>query len=105
MQILVSAVNSRERKMLGVPFAVGTVGSALLRHGQTTLPAQREHLNYCHVTSTEQDKPVSLPGGKRGRSTARGSTAVRVGDRRGSECRSVMGQIPVASVLSTRSEE
>src|SRR5215471_16331948 len=39
---------------------------------QTALPAQREHLTYCHVTSTEQDKPVSLPGGKRGRSTARG---------------------------------
>jgi hypothetical protein len=72
MQILVSAVNSRERKMLGVPFAAGTVGSALLRHGQTTLSAQREHLTYCHVTSTEQDKPVSLPGDKRGRSTARG---------------------------------
>jgi hypothetical protein len=47
--------------MLGVPFAAGTVGSALLRHGQTTLPAQREHLTYCYVTSTEQDKPVSFP--------------------------------------------
>ena len=53
--------------MLGVPFAAGTVGSALLRHGQTTLPAQREHLTYCYVTSTEQDKPVSFPRSKRGK--------------------------------------
>ena len=43
-------------------------GSRLFRHGQTALPAHREHLPYC-VTSTEQDKPVSLPA--RGRSTVR----------------------------------
>jgi hypothetical protein len=47
--------------MLGVPFAAGTVGSGLLRHGQTTLPAYREHLTYRYVTSAEQDKPVSFP--------------------------------------------
>jgi hypothetical protein len=61
MQILVSVVNGKERKMLGAPFAAGTVGSLLLCHGQTTLPAYREHLTYCYVTSTEQDKPVSFP--------------------------------------------
>ena len=57
--------------MLGAPFVAGTVGSSLLRHGQTTLPAYREHLTYCYVTSTEQDKPVSFPE-KGERSTVRG---------------------------------
>ena len=69
--------------MLGVPFAAGTVGSALLRHGQTTLSAQREHLTYCHVTSTEQDKPVSPPGGKKGKIN-------RKGDRR--QCGQQIGE-------------
>jgi hypothetical protein len=58
--------------MLGAPFAAGTVGSLLLCHGQTTLPAYREHLTYCYVTSTEQDKPVSSPKTKGERSTVRG---------------------------------
>ena len=59
--------------MLSALFAVGTEGSGSLRHGHTTLPAYREHLNYL-VTSMKQGKPVSLP--------ARGSEAVRpiVGD-------------------------
>jgi hypothetical protein len=57
--------------MLSAPFAAGTVGSVLLRHGQTTPPAQREHLTYCYVTSTEQDKPVSFPWSKGERSTVR----------------------------------
>ena len=57
--------------MLGAPFVAGTVGSSLLRHGQTTLPAYREHLTYCFVTSTEQDKPVTLPESKGERSTVR----------------------------------
>ena len=35
--------------------------SPLFRHGRTTLPAHREHLLY-RVTSTEQSKPVALPG-------------------------------------------
>jgi hypothetical protein len=35
-------------------------GSKFLRHGQlVTLPAYREHLNYC-VSPAEQGKPVSL---------------------------------------------
>jgi hypothetical protein len=46
----------------------GHGGSSLLRHGQPTLPAHREHLLY-RVTPTEQDKPVLLP--------ARGSEAAR----------------------------
>jgi hypothetical protein len=57
--------------MLGALFAVGTEGSDSLRHGHTTLPAYREHLHYL-VTSTKQDKPVSLP--------QRGSEAVRPTD-------------------------
>jgi hypothetical protein len=46
----------------------GHGGSSLLRHGQPTLPAYREHLLY-RVTPTEQEKPVPLP--------ARGSEAAR----------------------------
>ena len=45
--------------MLGIPNCSGYGGSLLFRHGQTALPAYREHLPYC-VTPTEQDKPVSL---------------------------------------------
>ena len=42
-------------------FSCGGYGvSSLLRHGQTALPAYREHLLY-RVTSTEQGKPVALP--------------------------------------------
>src|SRR6266567_4105194 len=81
MQNLVGVVNSGERKMLGALFAVGTEGSGSLRHGHTTLPAHREHLNYL-VTSTEQGKPVSLPA-------------------RGSEGRSVMEWISVALASGT----
>jgi len=58
--------------MLGAPFAAGTVGSLLLCHGQTTLPAYREHLTYCYVTSTEQDKPVSFPENKGGKINRKG---------------------------------
>jgi hypothetical protein len=72
MQILVSVVRLGERKMLGAPFAAGTVGSIFLRHGQTTLPAYREHLTYCYVTSTEQDKPVSFPEEKGGKINRKG---------------------------------
>jgi len=68
MQIPVSVVTLKERKMLGALFAVGTEGSDSLRHGHTTLPAYREHLHY-RVILTKQGKPVSLP--------ARGSEAVR----------------------------
>ena len=32
--------------MLGALIATGYGGSTLLRHGHTTLPAYREHLNY-----------------------------------------------------------
>lgn len=35
MQILVSVVIIRERKMLGAPLAAGTVGFTFLRNGQT----------------------------------------------------------------------
>jgi len=48
----------------------GYDGSKFRRHGHTTLPAYREHLNYLLVViSAEQGKPVSLPA--RGRSTVR----------------------------------
>jgi len=57
-------------------------GSSLLRHGRTTLPAHRKHLLY-RVTSTEQSKPVALPG--RGSEVARlidGDAGVRSGRKR-----------------------
>jgi len=48
----------------------GYDGSKFRRHGHTTLPAYREHLNYLLVViSAEQGKPLSLPA--RGRSTVR----------------------------------
>ena len=48
----------------------GYDGSKFRRHGHTTLPAYREHLNYLFVViSAEQGKPVSLP--VKGRSTVR----------------------------------
>ncbi len=46
MQTLVSVVNSGERKMLCALIVMGYGGFGLLRHGHTTLPAYREHLNY-----------------------------------------------------------
>ena len=60
----------------------GYGGSSLFRHGQTTLPAHREHLLY-RVTSTEQGKPVTLPG--RGSEVARlidGDAGMRSGSKR-----------------------
>src|ERR1035438_273146 len=68
MQILVSVVNDRKPKMLIGFSCSGYGGSSFFRHGQITLPAYREHLNY-QVTSPEQGKPVSLP--------VRGSEAAR----------------------------
>jgi len=47
--------------MLGALIVTGYGGSQLLRHGHTTLPAYREHLNYRHVILAEQGKPVSFP--------------------------------------------
>ena len=48
----------------------GYDGSKFRRHGHTTLPAYREHLNYLLVViSAEQGKPVLLP--VKGRSTVR----------------------------------
>ena len=70
MQTLVSVVIFKERKLLCALLAVGTTRSMFRRHGHTTLPAYREHLNYLLVViSAEQGKPVSLPA--RGRSTVR----------------------------------
>ena len=64
MQTLVSVVISGERKMLGALLAAGTEASYSSVMGKQRCSAYREHLTYCHVTSTEQDKPVSLPGSK-----------------------------------------
>jgi len=68
MQTLVSVVNSKEWKMLGIPLAAGTeapfssvMGKQRCRRIESTYPN-------C-VTSTEQDKPISLP--VEGRSTVR----------------------------------
>ena len=56
--------------MLGALIATGYGGSTLLRHGHTTLPAYREHLNYrVRSFQAEQGKSVALPA--RGRSTVR----------------------------------
>src|SRR6202051_564039 len=70
MQTLVSVVIFKERKLLCALLCSGYDGSMFRRHGHTTLPAYREHLNYLLVViSAEQGKPVSLPA--RGRSTVR----------------------------------
>ena len=70
MQTLVSVVIFKERKLLCALLCSGYDGSMFRRHGHTTLPAYREHLNYLLVViSSEQGKPVSLPA--RGRSTVR----------------------------------
>ena len=64
----------------------GHGGSPLLRHGGTALPAHREHLLY-RVTSTEQGKPVALPG--RGSEVARpsdGDAGMRPGRKRMLSC-------------------
>ena len=45
--------------MLSALIVMGYGGFGLLRHGHTTLPAYREHLNY-RVSPAEQGKPVSL---------------------------------------------
>ena len=56
--------------MLGALIATEYGGSTLLRHGHTTLPAYREHLNYrVRSFQAEQGKSVALPA--RGRSTVR----------------------------------
>jgi hypothetical protein len=54
MQILVSVVIIRERKMLGAPFAAGTVGSTFLRHGQTNAAGVKRtpNLLICHFNGT-----------------------------------------------------
>jgi hypothetical protein len=54
MQILVSVVIVRERKMLGAPFAAGTVGSTFLRHGQTNAAGVKRtpNLLICHFNGT-----------------------------------------------------
>jgi hypothetical protein len=60
----------------------GYGGSSFFRHGQTALPAHREHLPY-RVTSTEQSKPVALP--ERGSEVARpidGDAGMRSGRKR-----------------------
>src|ERR1700720_2470738 len=70
MQTLVSVVIFKERKLLCALLCSGYDGSMFRRHGHTTLPAYREHLNYLLVViSAEQGKPVSLP--VKGRSTVR----------------------------------
>jgi hypothetical protein len=68
MQTLVSVVTYKEWKMLGIPLAAGTeafsssvMGKQRCRRIESTYPI-------C-VTSTEQDKPISLP--VEGRSTVR----------------------------------
>ena len=54
MQILVSVVIIRERKMLGAPFAAGTVVSTFLRHGQTNAADVKRtpNLLICHFNGT-----------------------------------------------------
>ena len=68
MQTLVSVVTGKEWKMLGIPIAAGTevpfssdMGQQRCRRIESTYPIV--------VTSTEQDKPISLP--VEGRSTVR----------------------------------
>src|ERR1700674_737652 len=68
MQTLVSVVNGKERKMLGAPLVAGTGGP--FSSGMGKQRCRRIESAYpIYVTSTEQDKPVSLP--ERERSTAR----------------------------------
>jgi hypothetical protein len=81
MQTLESVVNDRKPKML-IGFSCSGYGvSPLFRHGRTTLPAHREHLDH-RVTPTEQGKPVALPG--RGSEVARlidGDAGMRSGEK------------------------
>ena len=50
-----ASLPSRERKMLGALFAVGTEGVISSVMGDTTLPAYRGHLNYltCPISGTK----------------------------------------------------
>ena len=75
---------------------MGHGGFGLLRHGHTTLPAYREHLNYRGMSfKRNRVSPYrSLQGEDQPQG---GSMAVRVSELRGSECCPVIGQIEVAS--------
>src|SRR6267154_318638 len=94
MQTLVSVVTGKEWKMLGIPFAAGTeaplssvMGKQRCRRIESTYPIVSPQQN--RISPYRSSKGKDQPQG--------GSIAVRVRDRRGSQGRSVMERISVAS--------
>ena len=94
MQTFVNVVTGREWKMLGIPFAAGTeapfssvMGKQRCRRIESTYPIVSPQRN--RVSPYRSPQGEDQPQG--------GSIAVRVRDRRGSQCRSVMERISVAS--------
>jgi len=83
--------------MLCALIVMGYGGSRLLRHGHTTLPAYREHLNY-RGTSFQRNRvnPYRSPQ-TWGRKPWGGQWRCGYGSAKGSECCAVIAQIEVAS--------